>query len=613
VAGVAPDYQALDEAARVAAAASRAGERALLASPFPATAPRPCRNWPSCAPPQRRTQRYGAGLHHDLHHLQVRERLGSAGGQYPAQGGGPVRGRRPARAPIMAVPLFETIAILKKSRGHDAVVELPEVAGDHRRARLPGSDGRILGFQQGRRLSDLGVEPAPGHAFARGVFEKFSTRCRYFHGRGGAVGRGGGSSFAAIRAQPHGTVQGRIRITEQGEVIAAKYGTRESAAPIWNPSRRRRCWPRWRTPRCPRRTVVRVSRTRWSDLSAQAFHAYRSLVYETEGFPTFFRQMTPLAEIAELKIGSRPASRTNSRSHRGSAGHPWVFSWAQARVMLPGWYGVGQALHRLPDAGCCARCSRRGRSSAPLLDNLEMVLSKSDMGIAARYATLVEDRRSPMRFRPDSRRLVGNAGERCSPSPGRRACSRSTRPGCLHSVATALYRAVEPAAGRAAQAPPRRREGPARARRHPAVDQRHRHGVAQQRLVRHAARNEGYRLLPRQERPVVINTKGPSASGKSTLRPLQKNSGGRHRRAGSDFALISPDIWRKQLLDYGTLGAAYKYAGAFTAEELQIVDQKLDRYMARKHQRGEMSHLLIDQIPLRQLRARFGRGGQQPY
>ena len=111
-----------------------------------------------------------------------------------------------------------------------------------------------------------------------------------------------------------------------------------------------------------------------------------------------------------------------------------------------------------------------------------------------------------------------------------------------------------------------------------------------------AARSEGYALLPRQERPFVMNTKGPSASGKSTLRPLQKKLAGDIGVNWSDFALISPDIWRKQLLDYGTLGAAYKYGGAFTAEELQIVDQKLDRYMARKAEQGGMSHLLIDRF-----------------
>jgi hypothetical protein len=115
-------------------------------------------------------------------------------------------------------------------------------------------------------------------------------------------------------------------------------------------------------------------------------------------------------------------------------------------------------------------------------------------------------------------------------------------------------------------------------------------------MLLQGARCERYGLLPRQERPIVINTKGPSASGKSTLRPLQKKLAGDIGARWSDFALISPDIWRKQLLDYSELGDAYKYAGAFTAEELQIVDQKLDRYMAGKHRRGDMTHLLIDRF-----------------
>jgi hypothetical protein len=115
-------------------------------------------------------------------------------------------------------------------------------------------------------------------------------------------------------------------------------------------------------------------------------------------------------------------------------------------------------------------------------------------------------------------------------------------------------------------------------------------------IVRRGAAAEGYALLPQQQRPVIINTKGPSASGKSTLRPLQKKLAGDIGVRWTDFALISPDIWRKQLLDYGSLGAAFKYAGAFTSEELQIVDQKLDRYMALKHERGAMAHLLIDRF-----------------
>jgi len=121
-------------------------------------------------------------------------------------------------------------------------------------------------------------------------------------------------------------------------------------------------------------------------------------------------------------------------------------------------------------------------------------------------------------------------------------------------------------------------------------------GVVVAPLLLEAAHDKGYQLLPRQEHPVVINTKGASASGKSSLRPLQKKLTGDIGLKWSDFALISPDIWRKQLLDYPSLGVFYKYAGACTAEELQIVDQKLDRYMARKQTRGEMSHLLIDRF-----------------
>jgi hypothetical protein len=114
--------------------------------------------------------------------------------------------------------------------------------------------------------------------------------------------------------------------------------------------------------------------------------------------------------------------------------------------------------------------------------------------------------------------------------------------------------------------------------------------------IRAAAQAEGYRLLPAQERPVVMNTKGASASGKSTMRPLQRRLAAELGVAWSDFAVVSPDIWRKYLLDYGALGDAYKYAGAFTAHELAIVDQKLDRYMARKAERGGIPHLLIDRF-----------------
>jgi len=115
-------------------------------------------------------------------------------------------------------------------------------------------------------------------------------------------------------------------------------------------------------------------------------------------------------------------------------------------------------------------------------------------------------------------------------------------------------------------------------------------------LTMRAAANDGYVLLPWHEQPVVMNTKGPSASGKSTLRPYQKKLAGDIGLRWSEFALISPDIWRKQLIDYGSLGVAYKYGGAFAGDEVRIVDLKLDRYMAAKAQRGQMPHLLIDRF-----------------
>jgi len=115
-------------------------------------------------------------------------------------------------------------------------------------------------------------------------------------------------------------------------------------------------------------------------------------------------------------------------------------------------------------------------------------------------------------------------------------------------------------------------------------------------LLRKGIEAEKYEFLPRQDKPIIINTKGPSASGKSSLRPLHRKLAGALGVRWADFALISPDIFRKQLLDYSSLGSAYKYAGAFTSEELQIVDQKLDRYMALKHSRGNMAHLLIDRF-----------------
>src|ERR1700691_2579210 len=166
------------------------------------------------------------------------------------------------------------------------------------------------------------------------------------------------------------------------------------------------------------------------DLSKEAFRAYRALVYETEGFATFFRQLTPLLEISELKIGSRPASRTNSQRIEDLRAIPWVFSWAQARVMMPGWYGVGQAM-RSADAGLLREMLDAWPFFRATVDNLEMVLSKSDMGIAARYLTLVQDQSSGQALFGRIRDMAGDPGEPARRNRANAPAGKARRAGCI--------------------------------------------------------------------------------------------------------------------------------------------------------------------------------------
>ncbi len=298
----------------------------------------------------------------------------------------------PPSAAIMAVPLFETIGDLEQSAPiMQAWFEMPATQAI---VKAYGHQEVMVGYSDSNKDGGYLTSVWNLHQASRllaGVFEKAGTAMQVFHGRGGAVGRGGGSSFAAIRAQPHGTVRGRIRITEQGEIIAAKYGTRESAAASLEAITAATLLASLQVDKLAGDSSARYAEAMGS-LSQTAFRAYRSLVYETEGFSTFFRQMTPLLEISDLKIGSRPASRTNSQRIEDLRAIPWVFSWAQARVMLPGWYGVGEAL-RSADLGLLREMQHTWPFFRATLDNLEMVLSKSDMGIASRYLTLVEDQK----------------------------------------------------------------------------------------------------------------------------------------------------------------------------------------------------------------------------
>ena len=187
------------------------------------------------------------------------------------------------------------------------------------------------------------------------VFERHHVRLRLFHGRGGSVGRGGGPSYDAIIAQPGGAVNGQIRITEQGEIISSKYSNAEVgrsnleilAAATLEASLLQ---PKHSAPRAEYLKAM-------EELSALAFKAYRGLVYETEGFADYFWGSTVINEIATLNIGSRPASRKKTREIEDLRAIPWVFSWAQCRLMLPGWYGFASAVEDL-DRGA----SRQGHA-----------------------------------------------------------------------------------------------------------------------------------------------------------------------------------------------------------------------------------------------------------
>lgn len=293
---------------------------------------------------------------------------------------------------IMVVPLFETIEDLGKApRIMQEWLSWPDA---RRHASRRGYQEVMLGYsdsnKDGGYLTSVWSLHEATRSLAR-IFEAAGTAMQIFHGRGGAVGRGGGSSFEAICAQAHGTVQGRIRITEQGEMIAAKYGNRESAESHLEAITAATLLASLAPTPVSDADAERFSRAMHT-LSSVACISYRALVYETCDFNAFFRQMTPLPEISELKIGSRPASRDSSERIENLRAIPWVFSWAQSRVMLPGWYGVGRSLLAFKDQSLLREMATSWPFFRTTLDNMEMVLAKSDMAIARRYASLVQDR-----------------------------------------------------------------------------------------------------------------------------------------------------------------------------------------------------------------------------
>ncbi|WP_299810059.1 phosphoenolpyruvate carboxylase [Tardiphaga sp.] len=301
------------------------------------------------------------------------------------------------RSAINIVPLFETIEDLQASA---AIMDRLFSLHEYRKLvdSRSGVQEVMLGYSDSNKDGGFvtsGWELYKAEIGLVQVFERHDIRLRLFHGRGGSVGRGGGPSYDAILAQPGGAVDGQIRITEQGEIIFSKYSNAEVgrnnleilAAATLEASL---LAPRHSAPRAEYLEAM-------EQLSALAFAAYRHLVYETDGFVDYFWESTVITEIATLNIGSRPASRKKTRAIEDLRAIPWVFSWAQCRLMLPGWYGFGSAVETWlkdhPDKGMAflQEMHREWPFFRTLLSNMDMVLAKSSIAIASRYAELVQD------------------------------------------------------------------------------------------------------------------------------------------------------------------------------------------------------------------------------
>lgn len=303
----------------------------------------------------------------------------------------------PRYAPVGIVPLFETIEDLQRGASVlEAALDVPayraavSARGDNQEVMLGYSDsnkdGGYLAANWALYRAELDLV-----ASAR----KAGIRLRLFHGRGGTVGRGGGPSYEAILAQPPGAVNGSLRLTEQGEVIAAKYAEPQSAHRNLETL----------LAATLEATLLDVEGLGdgadpayrvLDDLAARARRAYSELVYDTPGFVDYFKASTPVSEIGALNIGSRPTSRKPTTSIADLRAIPWVLAWSQSRVMLPGWYGTGTAFEEYIAGGdeqlqVLQDLYRRWPFFRTVLSNMAQVLAKSDMGLAARYSELVED------------------------------------------------------------------------------------------------------------------------------------------------------------------------------------------------------------------------------
>jgi phosphoenolpyruvate carboxylase len=322
----------------------------------------------------------------------------------------------------MVIPLFETIPDLQRAAGiMDEWMAIPLVAS------VIEKQGRLqevmLGYSDSNK--DGGFLTSNWELYQAElklveVFEQRQVKLRLFHGRGGTVGRGGGPSYDAIRAQPPGTVNGQIRLTEQGEIIASKFSNaeigRRNLELLVSATLEASLTP----PSGNGAHAQQLARFEaiMAELSHRAYKAYRDLVYETPGFTDYFFAATPIAEIAELNLGSRPASRKSTRRIEDLRAIPWGFSWGQCRLLLPGWYGFASSVKGwLEEDGASGREARLEELRtmfkewpffATLLSNMDMVLAKTDLAIASRYAGLVADEELRERI---FRRIVDEHGE----------------------------------------------------------------------------------------------------------------------------------------------------------------------------------------------------------
>ncbi len=313
-----------------------------------------------------------------------------------------------AKAALITVPLFETIGDLRRSEpimrdfyALPGVRDLVVASGAEQDVMLGYSDSNKDGGSFTSNWELYRAETALVLLFAE-IGKTQPITLRLFHGRGGTVGRGGGPSYQAILAQPPGTVNGQIRLTEQGEVIASKYA---------NPEIGRRNLETLvaatleATLLHPTKSAPKAFLDAAAEISQSSYDAYRKLVYGTPGFTDYFFAATPIREIAELNIGSRPASRKATRAIEDLRAIPWSFSWGQCRMALPGWAGFGSAIEAFLKGGerdarvdLLQRMHKQWPFFRTLLSNLDMVLAKSDLRIASRYVELVEDKAQAKRI-----------------------------------------------------------------------------------------------------------------------------------------------------------------------------------------------------------------------